>query len=242
MRAVICSLLVGGVGVGSVVAGCLPNPKADYEDFVDRTESYRVDPSAADSAPPPDAQAPKEAVKGLYFTSCLSQLAFGDVRKLLRFYTVTEYTPSDTGGTLNLTMTPMLGFDPNAGPIDGITGKPSGEFVSPDNFSLTFGRGPAIPAAGTVDGAGVFTAIMGTVELLPEANPISGRPIKIESTVLKGRFASSTDTFCSTLAGQVVVPIQQPLSAPDNICLFVPLKDGDPLPVQVKADFVCNVQ
>jgi len=229
MRAAICSL---GLLSLAAVSGCLPNPKSDYEDFLDRTESYRTDPSKADAdVAPVDAQAPKEAVKGLYYASCLSQLAFGDVRKLLRFYTLTEYTPNDQGGgTLNLNMTPMLGYDKvNDGP------------TAPDNFSLTFARGDAIPANGTVDGAGIFTITLGTVNLVPEANPITGRQIKIENTILKGRFASSTDAFCSTLQGQVTVPIQQPLTAEDNICLFVPLKDGDPLPVQVKADFVCNV-
>lgn len=220
--------LLSSVALSSaVISGCLPSPKTDYEDFLDRTESYRTDDSDAASIAN-DSEAPKEAIKGLYYTSCLSELAYGDVRRVIRFYTVTEYTPSASGGTLSLNMSPLLAYDQAAkGP------------TAPPTFSMTYAKGAAIPASGTVDANAVFSISLGTVKLDPDANPITGRPITIETTQLKGLFASSS--FCSTLSGQVTEPIQQPLSAPKNICLFVPLKDGDPLPEQDKAAFACNV-
>ena len=70
------------------------------------------------------------------------------------------------------------------------------------------------------------------------ANPISGSDVEILAANLDGLFAEAR--FCARLGGQVVKPaaVARQLDPPQNICQFVPIKDGDPMPAFTDADFV----
>lgn len=208
-------------------AACIPHPADDFKDYEDKTvEQRKVVPK--DAGPPPDAAPPVQAIEGVYFGTCFSQLAAGRTDRVLRFYTVTKFTPSPTGGALTLEITPLK--LPTT-PTDAKTG--------------TFGKAATVGAAfkvtdAPVDSKGVFTAAFGTVEVPGAANPISGRDIRIDTTVFKGRFADPAK-FCAQLSGQVVQPVQQQLDAPANICLFLAAKEGDPYPDPPRDDYACNV-
>jgi hypothetical protein len=91
-----------------------------------------------------------------------------------------------------------------------------------------------------VDAQGKFQVNMGKIDVPPEANGISGRPITLDPIVLTGRFAS--EKFCAELSGKVTQPISIELAPGDgkNICLFTPAKEGDTAPAFKEAEFVCK--
>ena len=206
-------------------AACIPHPSDDFKEYEDKTLSMRqVAPQ--DASPPPDAAPPAQAVEGLYFGACFSQLAAGRTDRVLRFYTTTKFVPSAGGGALSLEITPLKL------PAGAITDETFGK-------ASTTGQAFAVKDA-VVDSAGVFTATFGNVDVPGNANPISGREIKLENTVFKGRFADPKK-FCTQLSAQVVQPVQQALDGPANICLFIEAKEGDKYLDPAKADYVCNV-
>lgn len=204
--------------LATVVGACIPDPHGDYDRFVDDTADMRK--TANVDAGPIDAAAPVEAVEGLYYGACLASLAFGRIDRLLRFHTQTSFVPEGSGGKLKLTLIPLT--------------------VQADTVSLANTIGdPIITPESAVAADGAFTADLGTAGVPGEANPISGRPIVIEGTKLTGRFGSK-DRFCAELDGQVTVPIRQTLNDPGDICLFLPLNEGDAIPTLTKEEFVCQ--
>lgn len=209
--------------------GCV-DPKGDYEDYVKATEKYR---SSGGSDAALDTSAPTTVVKGTYYLSCLPNLAFGDINKLFRFYVESEYTPMGAGGSLTLRLTPMRIRDDagNLLPAAGLTLKKEAS----GTLSVT-----SVPVAMS----GKFTANFMTAMVAATSNPISFRLIEVHDTTVVGVFQSAPDggpgSYCGGLSGQVVAPIMQDLGMPaDNVCLFQPLAEGSPLPMNDKSLYVC---
>ena len=199
---------------------CIPHPDGDFEDYQERIATFPkplVEASTFEAAAPPT-----EAVEGLYYGACLAELAFGQPSKRFNFFTLTKYTPDPSGAKLQLSIQPLA----------VVNNQP------PPTVSKANAVGSEIPApAADVSAAGRFRIELGTVNVPGTANPISGSDVEILGSSLDGRFAEAR--FCARLGGQVVKPAAaaRQLDPPQNICQFVPVKDGDPMPEFTEADF-----
>jgi hypothetical protein len=231
--------VVLGAALGSLLLvatqACLPDPKGDYEDFIARTATFDagvLSEQTSDSAPF-DSKPPDTTVEALYVGICVTALAANDPNQALRFYTESQYTPDGPGaatGKVKLTITPMVGWDVNAK-----------QPIVPATISKTETRGSAIDVAEFAVGAdGRFTANLGTINLVKEANSISGRDAVIENSTLNGLY-SAGDRFCSTLAGLLTKPYSFTFDPAQNTCLFQKVKEGDPTPKIPSGDFVCKL-
>jgi len=213
------------LGAALVVVACIPHPGADFEDFGDRANAFT--PSTPDGGGSFEAAAPPtEAVSGVYYGACLSQLAFSQPSLVFNFYTETTFTPEPAGGgKLSLS-------------LHALALAPGGK-APPANVSKagTVGDKQDVPATvpNVAAGDGRYTIELGTTTVPAEANPITGRPVIIEAAKLTGFFG--TERFCARLNGNVTQPIELPLTPERNICQFVPIKDGDPTPTFTVEDF-----
>ena len=206
------------------------DPKGDFQDYVDRTAKYRETAEGGTT----DSMAPTTAVKGTYYLACLPFLAFGDISQQFRFYVDSEFTPAMTGGgKLTLHLTPMIIRDDAGNLIPADTLKLKNEMKGVLNVM-------DVPVAAN----GAFTANFMTAMVDAHSNPISFRNITVENTTVQGIFQASPDggaaDYCGGLSGQVTMPIMQDLGkASQNPCLFIPLKEGDALPMKMVDDFKC---
>lgn len=212
-------LLTAGLAVSWA---CIPHPEKDFEDYQDRIASFpkaQVEASVFEAAPPPT-----QAVDGIYYGACLSELAFGQPSKVFNFYTKTKFTPAENGNPAKLELSIQPLKVENAQP--------------PATVSLAGAVGSPIPApAAPVDSAGKYKLELGTVNVPGTANPISGSDVIIEVATLQGNFAESR--FCARLGGNVKKPeaAARTLDIEQNVCQFVPIKDGDARPELTAADF-----
>ncbi len=239
--------------IAAMAGACIPHPDKDYEDFLKKTENLRGT-TPTDSGPPADGAAPTDTIEGLYFASCYpGDLAAGDIQKVLRFYTEVKFVPGVAGasGTLDLKLSPMIGWD-----VAGSTP------VAPKSVSKSEIRGNAfIMPTASVNAGGKFESVYREeVNLVADANSLSGRAITLQPVKFAGIFSatagpgdggadSGTDggakprpRFCSTLEGAISKPIVQQLDPAKNFCLFFPANEGDPLPAITLGDYVCNVK
>lgn len=216
---------VGAVSVG--VGACLPDPAGDYKDYLDRTAGETTPtPTPPVDAGPIDASLPTDAIQALYVGICLTALSGGEPNTALRFYTESTYTPDPSGGKLALKVTPLLGWA-------------NGQTVRPASISKSETRGATIDVAETpVATDGKFTGSLGTVILDAAANSVSGSTVVIEDTKLEGRFMGG-DRFCAGLTGELINPYRFTFERDQNICLFVKVKEGDPVPSPAASEFVC---
>ena len=200
------------VVVPTIAVACIPDPKSDFEDYTKATETIRNQPPTEGGAQL-DSAPVTESVKSLYYGACLSALAAGDLKKLLRFYTEVEYTPDGPGATSGRLLIKLtaLKFGTN--------------FNAPDAVSKAWTAGTTYTVETRTNAAGGYQATLGNVTIPGVANPISQRDIIVEMTSLPGTFGSGQ--FCSQLIGRVVVPTDLQLEGPSNTCLFFPVKEGD---------------
>ncbi len=215
------------IAVAAVVA-CIPHPDKDFEDYGDRSASYRTVPMEAGTF---DGTVATEPTEGLYYGACLSQLAFGRPDKVFNFYTKTKFTPEGSGGKLTITLQALkLNPATNGPPLKFEKAGTSG----PEQTSL-------IPMAANIDPTTKVTISFADVAGRPalvtvpgDANPITGRPVEIENVKLTGFFAK--EKFCALLNGNVVVPVTLDLEPQKNVCQFIPAKEGDPTPALIKEE------
>jgi hypothetical protein len=212
-----------------IVVSCV-DPQGDYDEYLKRTEKYRTTAEAGAI----DAMAPTTSIKGTYYLACLPSLAFGNIDKLFRFYVESEFVPnvSGGGGKLTLRLTPIKIRD------DGGALITSGLVLHKEPAGLLTVTDTPVAANGK------FVANFMTAMVAATSNPISFRAITVENTTVTGIFQSAPDggpgDYCGGLSGQVTMPIMQDLGAPaDNVCLFKPGKDEEPLPALTLADFTC---
>ncbi len=168
------------LGVGFVVA-CIPHPSEDYADFLERTADYRKKPPVDDSGPV-DAQAPTQAIEGVYYGSCLSALSVGDLNKVLRFYTEVRFVPGAGGGKLDIQFSPLKGVDFSSGqPVPS----PPAKVAKSETHGTPFGAKGA-----DVSATGRFEVSFPNVIIDKNANPISGREISIDAVFFRGLFSA----------------------------------------------------
>lgn len=212
------------VAAAAGILACIPHPDGDFEDFSERASAFgpSLEGGSFEAAAPPT-----EAVTGLYYGACLSQLAFGQPNLVFNFYTETTFTPEPGGGG-------KLGLSLQALALK------EGEKAPPTTVSKAGAVGdkkdvPATaPNVAAADGR--YSIELGLTTIPGEANPITGRPVVIEAAKLSGFFG--TERFCARLNGNVTQPVPLTLDPERNVCQFVPVKDGDPTPTFTKDDFL----
>jgi hypothetical protein len=206
------------------VLACIPHPDQDFEDYSKRANELAPAPTV-DAAVFEAAAPPTEAISGVYYGACLSQLAYYQLVDVFSFYTDTKFVPEAAGGgKLSIVLQPLK-LTPDQNPPTtasraGIGGETKDVQASAPNVAAADGR---------------FTIELGTTTVPGEANPITGRNVVIDAAKLTGFFGK--DRFCARLNGNVVQPIQLTLEPEKNICQFFPIKDGDPTPVLKIEDF-----
>ena len=218
---------VGCLGALAIAFGamwaCIPHPEGDFEDFQERVSNLPkpvIEASTFEAAPPPT-----QAVEGTYYGACLAELAFGSASKRFNFFTVTKFTPDPAGAKLELSIQPLKVVNRNP----------------PPTVTLADAVGPQLAAPpANVESSGRFRLELGTVNVAGAANPITGSDVEIVGAFLDGRFAEAR--FCARLGGQVTKPAAaaRTLDPALNICQFVPIKDGDPMPEFTDPDFVTD--
>lgn len=122
-------------------------------------------------------------------------------------------------------------IDKNANPI-------SGREILIDNvfFRGLFSAGAGLPEP-EVDAAAPA----------PDAAPIADggappAPADAGPTPTPGDAGSAGNArFCATLQGTVTVPIKQFLDPAENFCVFVPVKEGDPVPEVKREEYKCKL-
>jgi hypothetical protein len=224
-RAFVSVACLGAVLVAGSAA-CFPDPEGEYKDFQERTANLGPTTDTPTDAAVLDTKPPETVTEALYVGICTTALALKDPAQALRFYTKSKYTPDGSGGgKLSLTVKPLVGWQ-------------NGDYVTPKAVTDSETRGNEIPANDLVVAAGGrFTANLGTMNLPADANSISGREAVINNTVLDGKFG--TGEFCTTLGGHLIIPYEYDFVPKDNVCLFIEVKDGDPVPTREQAQFVC---
>lgn len=216
-------VLAFGLGLGGLGVACLPDPGGDFDDYQGRLGQYQGaagDGGGFDAAPPPTTEQ-----TGLYYGACLSQLAFGRTDRVFNFLVDMAFTPQAPGGSLVLKLTPLelaKGAD-----------VPPPTVSRAGTLGATYGNAP--PGA-PVDAEGRYRIDLGSVTIPGDANPVSRREVLIDNAALVGRFA--VEKFCARLNGDVKKPVTLTLDPSINVCLFTPIKDGDPTPLYTdSADF-----
>lgn len=149
----------------------------------------------------------------LNYVACLSQLAFGDVNKVLSFYAPVERTADSVSVSLK-----PLATENNA----------------PPKTVTSLGTVGEASQASSPLGGGQFTLDLGKMTIPGAANPISGRDLVIEAAKLTGTLS------CAHLSGDVTQPVQITLEPAQNTCRFFIVRDGDPAPKLTAAEFNCG--
>jgi hypothetical protein len=224
-RACLSVACLGTVLVAAAGA-CIPDPKGEYEDYQERTTNLGPKDEPAGDAAALDSRPPEEVTEALYVGICTTALALKDPAQALRFYAKSKYTPDGAGGgKLSLSLKFLVGWQ-------------NGDYITPSAVSEANTRGNEIVANDVaIANGGRFTAQLGEIGIPADANTISGREAKVRDTVLDGKFG--TGEFCSTLGGHLFVPYDYDFVPKDNICLWVEVKEGDPVPSREQAQFVC---
>lgn len=167
----------------------------------------------------PNAKAPDASaatVEQLYFVSCLTALAVGDKSKVLRFYAASR----SSGDTLTLDLTPL---------------KTSATKVSKAQSVGT----PNTTSTGLATDTGRFNAVFSQVYVDGSANPFIDRPLTIAPMTLEGD--KEAGRFCAKLGGAITAPIQQRLDPSTDVCVFVPVNEGDAVPPVQASEYACTL-
>ena len=193
--------MLASLGVVALLAApaCV-DPRADYEDFVQRTNDARGHGFVSDASAI-EASAIDGGFTAAYYLACLPELVAGNVTRTLRFAATVTYTPKDASskkGTLDIQLVSL---------VKGAT-----------DLSQTVGASFGTSEPTPVDEAGNFDASMGAPTVPAAANPISTNDAVFSRASLKGTLLGH-DFFCSDLLGQVVSPEIIDFSG-GNYCLF----------------------
>jgi hypothetical protein len=193
--------------LGQVAAGCI-DPKADYQDFQSRpvlAPEAGVMDAPIDVALTPCEELLQQNPTGSYYVSCVPQATmqpFGLAVDL------SATVMPGGGGTLGFSFSPLL---------NGAT-----------TLADTYGP-PVVGAASAISADCTFVQTIGTFSLPASTNPLM-LDIVADGVVLRGKL-QTVDSACGDLDGNVVMPpLPISLNGNGDICMFIRLGPGDPLP------------
>lgn len=169
------------IGVVTMLAGC-PSPEVEgrYDDFTDKTQEIRDDAASVKM----DVAGTLVDVTGTFHFSLTATPVAPTTP--FQFVATTVFTPDDAGGgQLDIALQPLS--------LDiGATNTPR-EFTG-DPVELSF----------TVDDAGAFDADLGEINLIGDANPVTGSDI-VATMQLQGAIQDE-NVYCGNVGGMVTVP------------------------------------
>lgn len=177
------------------------------------------DPAASSSAAETTANVPAST----FVAICGFSLVSYDPTDTLRFYVESSFA-SDK---LTLAMTMLPGWDNDAGAPK-----------APSVVTRAEAVGATLTSTSDVT-SGAFTAKLGALDIPGVANPLNGADGHVEGLELDGQITAAAAPFCANVAGELTTPLDFDLSQAGTMCLFIPVKDGDPLPDVQPSDFHC---
>ena len=172
---------LGGLGVITLLAGC-PSPEAEgrYDEFTDKTQDTRDDAASVKM----DVAGTLVDVTGTFHFSLTATPVAPTTP--FQFIATTVYTPNDAGGgQLDIALQPLS--------LEILATNTPREFVG-DPIELSF----------AVDEAGAFDADIGEINLIGEANPVTGSDI-VATMQLQGAIQDE-NVYCGNVGGMVTVP------------------------------------
>jgi hypothetical protein len=203
------------------VVACV-DPRQDYNDYSDRTADAHTSPasnfdSSVDTGP---LYAPDAAfMTQLYFMSCLTGNAEGDVTKASLSVAHVVYTPkSGGGGTITFGDQPLL--------------------LNPTSLSDTTGTYyQANPMAGApVAADGTASVSWGDTTIPGNGNPVTMMDLEFTSSSLDIHVESETQ-ICGNFTGNLIKPFATQVMGP---CVFRLLQSASsPIPSLQLSDFHC---
>jgi len=194
----------------SALAGCA-NPKAEYDDFVERTNTIRGGDSAVADTTPPDVTASDLDITGTWLGACLPNNIASNPEVALLFMVEAKFTAEASGGgKVDITMTPMK---------DTAT-----KMDKSETSGASFGK-TGIPVATN----GQFTLDVGDITIPGDAQRIGASTLKLTGIVFKNQI-SAKDKYCAEIDGKLVSPFEIDLGPPGDYCVFKPVALGGALP------------
>ncbi len=191
------------------LAAACANPKADYEDFVNRTNGVR-----GSDASVPDVQVDVSAsdldISGTWLGACLPKDIGSDPAYALIFYVDIKFTAEASGGKLDITFNPLK---------DDSTKMDLAQTCSP----------PFSAKGVTVSAGGAFDAVVGAITIDGTCQRIGASTLQLTDIVFKSRITSK-DRFCAEIDGKLTSPFTIDLNPPGDYCAFARVKVGDDLP------------
>ena len=206
-------------GVGFLLVGACVNPRQQYDDYLDRTADARGGIAVVSDASF-EGSAPGGGFTATYSLVCYPHL-FSNVAQSLELAAMITFVPDGSGGgTISGALTPLRGM---ATLLSDAVGPPFATWTAP------------------VDAQAQFDIDLGNNLTLPAAsNPVQPAPIVFATAHLQGILVGQ-DKFCAGFAGHVTSPIDFPLDATLDFCLFK-RASGTPnelVPKYTRDDFHC---
>jgi hypothetical protein len=204
------------------VVACV-NPQQDYNDYSSRTADAHTPPTFAfdasvDTGP---LYAPDAAfTTNLYFMSCLTGNAEGDISKASLSVAHVVYTPNGGGGGGTITFGDQpLKINPTS--ISDVTGT---------YFQANPMSGASVAADGTATVTWADTTIPG------DGNPVTMMDLEFSSSSLAIHVESETQ-ICGNLSGNLIKPFATLVTGP---CVFrLEQSATSPIPQLQLSDFHC---
>jgi hypothetical protein len=161
-----------------------------------------------------------------YVAICGFSLANYDPTETLRFYVESSLTDVSSG-QLSLAMTMLPGWDETAGQA-----KPPAVVTKAEAVGATLSATVNVTS-------GKYTAALGSLDVPPTANSLTGGTAHVDGLQLDGSVTAPGAPFCAGFSGHLTDPLDYVFNTAENTCLFLPIADGDALPSVQASDFHC---
>ena len=99
----------------------------------------------------------------------------------------------------------------------------------PATVSQSLTNGATINGQSGVSADGKFKVALGTLAIKDIANAVNPRDVNLANIVMEGQINDPL-RFFSNLGGQLTAPVMADLDPAQNSCVFIQVKEGDPLP------------
>lgn len=184
------------------------DPKGDYDTYIERTNGVRgVRPDTGPVTEFETGDVDINAGEATYFVSCLPQVFAGSPETSILLYSVVN----TTAGKFDFTNYPMK---------DNAT-----TFLK----SETFGDATHGATSVAINSDNTFSvALPGIINIPGKSQRITDNDLQLSNVVFVGKILS-TERWCAELNGAVVKPPTD-ITPPGDFCIYVKLKEGDPLP------------
>jgi hypothetical protein len=188
--------------------------QGDFDAYIDKTNDIRgvvPDTGVRDAAPLEVGDADLDAGKTIYWGNCLPQIVTGAPQSSLMYYSEITFS----GGKADVAFYPL------------------NEKAKTLSKSETVGT-PQIATGLEIKPDNTFVATMGDVKVPGNSQRIGDSELVLTNVsyqmVIQGK-----ERLCAELQGTVTAPLSASLEPKGDICVWIQLPDGAPLPTQKDA-------